>query len=407
MLLYDFDAKVGEKWGGLIISEIEHGLISVSNRTVAQARDANLFGTAKRVQRVVEPEELNEWLTSPYHNETNNYKYGSYGEAFVVIEDIGNMTLPGSYAYPVVYELPTMYTGPYETCSLEKVESADGKYTYTHVGLGVSPGNQIMRTGNVWEYYSETPQYEALHSMVFEGTAERDGKLYGRFYTKSAIIRDKATGLLSELVNDDPENRCVLMRENLGEVYVRGLNDADETLMYDFMLQPGDEFQVSGTGEAYSVVEMPVITKDFHPDSFSSYNEPLKTYSFAGYEDKMGVTEYTGLWGDNAGTLVNPMFAGGTFGGVQWPWAPAADCTLARQYELLRDNLDLIPNILYINPEAWEKAEALQNSVEVSAVGSDAEAARWYTLQGVPVSAPEHEHIYIRVSGSRAEKIAY
>ncbi len=410
LLLYDFDAGVGDKCEATLYDDPYDWFPSFHHyRIVVQTREAKLFGMSKRVQRIVGDTEEEQWFSSPYQYATGNFWYGISGDAFVVIEDIGNVTLSGTYAFPMACVLPTCFVPPFEPCSLEQVASADGKYRYTHTGLGVSPGNQIMRLYNVWEYYSDTPEYEALHEMMFDGTAERDGKLYGCFYTRSAIIRDKATGEVKELINDDPEHRCVLMRENLGEVYVRGLNDEDETLMYDFMLQEGDEFMPGKKGQTLKVVEMPVTYMDFDPDSSFSYDEPVKTYSFEGMTEKMGITEYTGLWGTNAGTLVNPMFAGGSFGGVEWPWVPAADCTLARQYHLLWDYDVLVPYSLYVNPEVWEKAETLKKSADVSTVGADAETVSvcWYTLQGMPVSTPEHGHIYIRVNGSRAEKIAY
>ncbi len=54
-----------------------------------------------------------------------------------------------------------------------------------------------------------------------------------------------------------------------------------------------------------------------------------------------------------------------------------------------------------------EKFGDLPEESGISTIDSEVIAVRWYTLQGVAVDALEHGQIYIRVSGSRAEKIAY
>lgn len=401
ILLYDYEPGVGEKWPGHVFNSFGSG-----DYSVVQAREVNLFGAKRRVQRIADAYHAEGWLSSPYHN--GNcwfYSGGISGDEFVNVECIGNVALDGFYSYPMVLDLPSGYVTPYSPSPLKEVASQDGEYRYTTIGLGVSPGNQIMRENNTWQYYSETPEYEAVHEMTFSGVTERDGKLYGRFYTVRALILDKVTGKLTELVNDDPGARCVLMRENLGEVYVRGLEDAEETLMYDFMLQDGDVFH-TGDGDL-TVVEMPVTEKDFYPDSMMSHNDTLKTYSFEGMTDRIGVTEYTGLWGNNAGTIVNPMFAGGQFGGVEWPWVPAPDCTLAAQWEMQRAMDEFIRVDIYSNPEALEKVDALGIYSGTDMTVSETDAPRWYTLQGLPVAEPQPGQLLIRIAGDRAEKVMY
>ncbi len=396
VVLYDFSLNKGDSYTGFIYDRFA----SDAPRRVTATRTVTLFGEEQRVMGV---RTLLEGDERPAMVRRNQYGESlgntDYGLTFVVVENIGAVSLPGYYSWPSVEDtfvcIPPVDGRPWPRFS--SVCTRDGKYEYSRVDLGVRAYSQLVSPARTWVYYSETAEAEAAHYMTFGEPEEYDGNMYRPFYASRAIVRDKVTGEVTVMTNPDPAANCVLMRENLGEVYVRGREDESDILLYDYMLQTGQTFPV-GEDKALEAVVMHGAS-DRYPAAIGG--DPVKTYSFAGYEEKMGVTEFIGLWGDGAGCLARPAYMEMPESGVAWPWFPAVDCTLA----CVQDSQS--PVVLYTNSEAWDKAEALDALAGVAMTGSEAASVRWYTLQGVPVSTPERGQVYIRVSGSRAEKIAY
>ncbi|MDE7160963.1 MAG: hypothetical protein K2O24_09020 [Muribaculaceae bacterium] len=396
VLLYDFGYEAGDIYKGFIFDRFQ----SYFDRQVTHTRRALLFGSEQKVLGVGTSFYEDDLPGSPSLYWGGKNLHIDLGEYFVVVENIGAVTLPGYYNWPAIEDSFVGYqTGGSDYWPrFTGVTTRDGKYSYSRTDLGVRAHNQLVLMDQTWMYYSETPDAEAVHFMSFDGTEERDGNTYRLFSTSKVILKDKATGEIREIVNPDRVANSWLMRENLGEVYVREYNSDTETLLYDFMLQTGQTFGIGGNHELEAIILRD--GGDRFPARVSSI--PVKTYSFVGYDAKMGVTEAIGVWGEGAGCIAHPSFADESESAVAWPWGPASDCTLARV------EIGSGKTPCYTDTKVYEeKVLPLLDYVGVDMTASKAEEARWYTLQGMRVSEPKHGQLLIRVSGGKAEKVRY
>lgn len=404
ILTYDFGAEKGaavsQKNRYTSENEPAHWEDSIEEpRVVIRDREAELFGETRRVQHI-----SSQWKPSEVYVKYD-FIASEYMWSFVQIEDMGAITSPGTFAVPCAY---WYHTGASEgegsdIPRFSGVRTRDGKYSYSRMDLGVRSYNQLLDETHIWEYYSETPQTESVHYMSFKGTMERDGENYGIWGTDSVVSRDRMTGVIT-LSGGRDESAMWLMRENVGEIFVRGLDDgAPEVKVYDFMLQTGQEFPTTSGGTSLTARIMPVTKLDITSARYDT-DGMVKTYSFEGMTDVLGITEYIGLWGDGTGHLASPAFMGGCVGYEEGnPLHPAPDCTLSRFKNIYGKQY-------YESPIYTDKVRPLLEAAAASVRMTGAEpelTPKYYNLQGQRVTAPAKGDILIRVTGSRRDKVIF
>ncbi len=339
ILIYDFDARPGDSYNGLVCGDGGYEIIQVH---VGSVETCCIRGRVFRQQFLIR----------------DNYS----GFTDMAIEGIG-VSGPGRFFAPYLGDrFAGGYLHPHSELRLREVSDTDGNVIFSQKEVSLRNLEPMLVEGRKWEYrHSGMFGY---HNYIETMTLKGDSTINGTAYRV----------LKSDL------DRKFLVREDHNRVFRHNPEDGTETLLYDFNMLPGDSFGYSGhygQMDAGITVEKIVWEPDYRTDRcllIQDWNVEIR--------DEHGNTA-----GNEKFKVISPlgMVDCGTFADFETgPWP-----TNGLQPTSLMRVTDADGTVLYYN-------QSLDN-VGVDAINADPRLdSRIYDLNGREIRNPEPGTVYIQ-----------